>query len=80
LLVETILSTTILLLTVFIVRTFFRIKNEQIIHSVFISKLMNFFYQLFSSFAALLVSISEWILKYIFNVKIKNKKEAFTKL
>ena len=80
LLVETILSTTILLFTVFIVRTFFRIKNEQIIHSVFISKLMNFFYQLFSSFAALLVNISEWILKYIFNVKIKNKKEAFTKL
>lgn len=80
LLVETILSTTILLFTVFIVRTFFRIKNEQIIHSVFISKLMNFFYQLFSSFAALLVNISEWILKYIFNVKIKNKKEALTKL
>ncbi len=80
LLVETILSTTILLFTVFIVRTFFRIKNEQIIHSVFISKLMNFFYQLFSSFAALLVNISEWILKYIFNVKIRNKKEAFTKL
>jgi CBS domain containing-hemolysin-like protein len=80
LLVETILSTTILLFIVFIVRTFFRIKNEQIIHSVFISKLMNFFYQLFSSFAALLVNISEWILKYIFNVKIKNKKEAFTKL
>jgi CBS domain containing-hemolysin-like protein len=80
LLVETILSTTILLFTVFIVRTFFRIKNEQIIHSIFISKLMNFFYQLFSSLAALLVNISEWILKYIFNVKIKNKKEAFTKL
>lgn len=80
LLVETLLSTTILLFTVFIVRTFFRIKNEQIIHSVFISKLMRFFYQLFSSFAALLVNISEWILKYIFNVKIKNKKEAFTKL
>jgi CBS domain containing-hemolysin-like protein len=80
LLVETILSTTILLFTVFIVRTFFRIKNEQIIHSIFISKLMSFFYQLFSSFAALLVNISEWILKYIFNVKIKNKKEAFTKL
>jgi CBS domain containing-hemolysin-like protein len=80
LLVETFLSTTILLLTVFIVRTFFRIKNEQIIHSVFISKLMNFFYQLFSSLAALLVNISEWILKYVFNVKIKNKKEAFKKL
>ena len=80
LLVETVLSTTILLFTVFIVRAFFRIKNEQIIHSVFISKLMNFFYQLFSSLAALLVNISEWILKYIFNVKIKNKKEAFTKL
>jgi CBS domain containing-hemolysin-like protein len=79
LLVEIILSTTILLFTVFIARTFFRIKNEQIIHSVFISKLMNFFYQLFSSFAALLVNISEWILKYIFNVKIRNKKEAFTK-
>jgi len=79
LLVETILSTTILLFTVFIARTFFRIKNEQIIHSVFISKLMNFFYQLFSSFAALLVNMSEWILKYIFNVKIRNKKEAFTK-
>lgn len=80
LLVETILSTTILLFTVFIIRAFFRIKNEQIIHSVFISKLMNFFYQLFSSLVALLVNISEWILKYIFNVKIKNKKEAFTKL
>jgi len=45
-----------------------------------ISYIVQFFYWLFSSFASYLVDISEWILKYIFNVKINPRKDMFSKV
>ncbi len=41
---------------------------------------MQFFYSLFAWVAAIFVDIAEWILKYVFNVKLHNKKEIFTKI
>jgi CBS domain containing-hemolysin-like protein len=80
LLVETFLSTTIILFTQFICKAFFRAKSNAILNSDFISTVTRFFYWLFSSLSTAFVSLSEWMLRYIFNVKISNKKEAFSKI
>jgi len=80
LLVETLLSTTIILFTEFISKAFFRARSNAILSSDFVSSVTRFFYSLFSSLSTLFVNMSEWLLRYIFNVKISNKKEAFSKI
>ncbi|HNG62895.1 MAG TPA: hemolysin family protein [Ferruginibacter sp.] len=78
--VETVLSTLIVLFVEFICKAFFRARNNDIMSSGTISYIVQFFYWLFSSFASYLVDISEWILKYIFNVKINPRKDMFSKV
>ena len=78
--VETILSTLIILFVEFISKAFFRARNDEILSSDLISYVVRFFYWLFSSIATLFVDLAEWMLKYIFNVKLNKKKEMFTKV
>ncbi|MEO8771435.1 MAG: hemolysin family protein [Ferruginibacter sp.] len=80
LLVETCLSTIIILLIEFTSKAFFRAKNNSILSSNFISYIARFFYWLLASFANLFVSTAEWMLQYIFNVKLNKKKEVFSKM
>jgi len=78
--VETVLSTFIVLFVEFIAKAFFRARNNNILASDSVSYIVQFFYGLFSSIATFFVNIAEWILKYIFNVKLNNKKEMFSKV
>ena len=78
--VETILSTLIILMVEFVTKAFFRARNNSILSSDIISYIVRFFYWLLSATASLFVEIAEWILKYIFNVKINNKKAMFSKV
>lgn len=78
--VETVLSTSIILFVEFLSKAFFRGRNNRMLSSDFISYVARFFYWLLASFAALFVDISEWMLKYIFNVKLNKKKEVFSKM
>ena len=80
LLVETLLSTAIILFVEFLSKAFFRARNNSILSTDFISYISRFFYWLLSSLAAFFVNTAEWMLKYVFNVKINNKKEAFSKV
>jgi len=80
LLIETIFSTLILLFFEFIFKAFFRAKSDAVLNSSIITSIASFFYSVFSSIASLFVNIAEWILKYIFNVKLNEKKEVFTKV
>jgi CBS domain containing-hemolysin-like protein len=80
LLVEVLLSTSIILFTELICKAYFRARSNEILDSDFISTVTRFLYWLFSSFSSFFVSISEWMLRYIFNVKISNDKEAFSKI
>ena len=77
---ETILSTFILLFFEFIFKAFFRAKDDAIIGSSIITFLVQLFYSIFSGIASVFVNIAEWILKYIFNIKIHTKKEVFSKI
>ena len=78
--VETVFSATVLLFIEFMFKAFFRAKNDSILRSGFVSVVMRFFYNAFSNVANLFVSMAEWILRYIFNVKLNDKKDAFTKI
>ena len=78
--VETILSTTIILLVEFLCKAYFRARNNNILGNGIISYITQFFYWLLAGTASVFVNAAEWILKYIFNVKINDKKEVFSKV
>lgn len=76
---DTFLSTVfVLILGEFIPKAIFRAKNDTLL--VTFAPLANFFHSLFQPLAGLFVGIAQWILKYIFNVNIKNKNEVFNKV
>ncbi len=77
LLVDACLSTLVVLVFgEFIPKAIFRGKNDALL--VFFSPVANFFYKLLQPLASFFVDVSEWILKYLFNINVKNKTEAFT--
>ena len=78
--VETVLSTMILLFIEFMFKAFFRARNNEILSNGIISYIASFFYWLLSSIAAFFVNIAEWILKVLFDVKLNEKKEVFSKI
>jgi len=80
LLFETVVSTLIILLVEFLSKALFRARNNSILSNGFITYIVEFFNSIFSSVASLFVSIAEWILQYLFNVKINNRKEVFSKV
>ena len=80
LVVETSVSTFILLLFEFTFKAYFRAKNETMLSSGFIAYITRFFFSAFSNVASFFVEMAEWILKYLFNIKLNDKKEAFSKI
>ena len=78
--VETIISTTLLLIFEFFFKAFFRATNKEVTGSSFITFIVKFFYSMFAWVASFFVNVAEWMLKYIFNVKLQSKNEAFTKI
>ncbi len=76
---ETITSTLIILLIgEFIPKAFWRTKSDWLLTGFF-SSFIGFWHKLFHPIASLVVTISEWILKYIFNVRVDEKKGAFSR-
>jgi CBS domain containing-hemolysin-like protein len=76
---ETLVSTAIILIVgEFIPKAIWRSKSELLLNP-FISKLVNFFYQLFHPVVTFFVSLSAWILRYLFNVRVDETKDAFTR-
>ena len=80
LLVETVLSTAIILFVKFMSKAFSRARNNNILSSDIITHIVRFFYWLLSALASFFVNIAEWMLQYIFNVKLNQNKEAFSKV
>ena len=77
---ETLISTSVLLFFEFIFKAIFKAQNNNIIGSGLIAYISKFFYSIFAGIASLFVNIAEWILKYIFNVKLNEKKDVFSKI
>lgn len=76
---DTLVSTlVVLVIGKFLPKAIFRAKSDSLLF-VF-APVANFFHNLFSPLTNLFVNISQWILKYLFNVRVKDKNEAFTKI
>ena len=80
LLVETVLASAIILFLVVLNRAYFKARSNSLVSNSIISYLARFFYWLFAGLSGLMINASEWILKYVFNVKLSDRKEVFTKI
>ncbi|TXT33331.1 MAG: hypothetical protein FD136_945 [Chitinophagaceae bacterium] len=76
---DTLLSTIVVLVVgEFLPKAIFRAKNDTLLS--FFAPLANFFHNLFLPLTNLMVNISQWILKYVFNVRVNNRNEVFSKV
>ena len=64
----------VLVFAEFIPRAIFRARSNILLTRL--SLVMDFFYQMFSPIAEGLISLAEWLLKYVFNVRVDKHKEA----
>lgn len=78
LLFDTILASAIILLVTFSFRSLFKAQNDALLG--FFAPVINFFYGLLYPVASFFVSIAEWVLKYLFNVRMSDEKEAFNRI
>lgn len=77
--IDTLLSTiVVLILAEFIPKAIFRAKSDVLL--VFFASVTNFFYRIFYPVASVFVTVSQGILKYLFNVRIKDANEPFSKV
>jgi CBS domain containing-hemolysin-like protein len=79
LILDTLIGTiVILILGEFLPKAFFKNKAEKILF--FFRVPIQFFYAILYPVAKFFVTISEWILKYIFNIKLNETKEVFSRI
>jgi len=79
LIIDTIISAIVVLVFgEFIPKAIFRARNDSLLS--FFAPLAKFFHTIFEPLTNLFVNLSQWILKYIFNVRVNDKTEAFTKV
>lgn len=78
-LVDIVIATfAVLVLAEFIPRAWFRARSNTILPRL--AHVINFFYQFFSPIATAFIDLAEWILKYVFNIRLdKNNKEPITR-
>jgi putative hemolysin len=75
--VETFLSTLFILqFGEFLPKSLFRSKSDKLL--IFFSGVTNFFYKLLYPIATFFAAIAEWILKYVFNVRIDENSDVFS--
>jgi putative hemolysin len=79
LIVDTLISTIVVLVFgEFIPKAVFKAKSERFLS--FFASIAQFFYTLFEPIATLFVNISQWILKYVFNLRLNKSSDAFNKV
>ncbi|MEA3424717.1 MAG: hemolysin family protein [Bacteroidota bacterium] len=71
-------SLVVLVFGEFIPKAIFRAKADSLLS--FFARIANFFHTLFLPLTNFFVDVSQWILKYMFNVRVKDKEDAFTKV
>src|SRR6187401_1899901 len=75
-LIEILLSTfLVLVFAEFLPRAIFRARANVILSRM--AQLIDIFYQMFYPIAAICITLANWLLKYVFNVRVDEKKEVF---
>jgi len=77
---ETLIATIVLVFFQSVFKSIIQASGNSITSGVFFSFCVKIFYSLFSWLAKYFVSLSEWVLKYLFNVKIQNKTQSFSRM
>ena len=72
------ISLVILLIGELVPKAIFKARAASMITSF--APIANFFHLLFKPLTIVMVSLAQWVLRNLFNVKLINKKEAFTKI
>jgi len=67
----------VLVFAEFIPRAIFRARSNKVLTGL--AYVTDFFYQMFYPLASGLIMLAEWALKYIFNVRLDQRKEAFSR-
>ncbi|MGB3153110.1 MAG: hemolysin family protein [Chitinophagaceae bacterium] len=67
----------VLVFAEFIPRAFFRAHSNTLL--IRLAPVTDFFYQMFFPVAAGLIDLSEWILKYVFNIRLDKNKDPITR-
>jgi len=80
LIVETVGLAFIVIIIMTLFKAFFKAKDNVVTGAGFIAFIVTFGYSLFAGIAQFFVGIAEWMLKYLFNVKLQHKTEAFAKM
>ncbi len=79
LVIDTIISTfVVLVFGEFIPKAIFKARNDKLI--AFFAPVADFFHTILQPLASVFVAIAQWILTYIFSVRMNNKNEAFSKV
>ncbi len=77
--IDTIISAVVVLIFgEFIPKAIFRARNDSLLS--FFAPLAKFFHTIFEPLTNLFVNLAQWILKYIFNIRVNDKHNAFTKV
>lgn len=77
---ETLLSTSIILSLIVISKAAFQARHNTVLKNSIVSYFARFFSWLFAGISAMFIEFSKWILKYVFNVKLSEKGEMFSKI
>ena len=78
--VETIIATIVLLFFESVFKSIMRANAHSVTSATFLTFCVKSCYSIFSWIATYSVGLAEWVLKYIFNVKIQSKTHAFSKM
>lgn len=71
-------SLVVLVFGEFIPKAIFRARGDSLLS--FFARVANFFHGLFLPLTNFFVDVSQWILKYMFNVRVNDRSDAFTKV
>lgn len=77
--VEIIASTILLLFVEFLCKAIFRAKANGAMQSGFLTWVASLFYGLFGWLSSIFVKAASWMLKHLFDVRMNEKKEVFSK-
>src|SRR5436190_1374174 len=76
--IEILLSTILVLVFAeFLPRAIFRARANSLLSKL--AQLIDIFYQMFYPIAAACIAMANWLLKYVFNIRVDEKKEVFGK-
>lgn len=75
---ELFITSMLVLLVIFLFMGIFKARSTSLLS--FFARSIHFFYSLFAPVAATVTNLSQWILKYLFDVRINDKREAFNRI